>query len=67
MIDAFTISYAPSSIIFSQCQNNPPREVSGSLVFGVSDENNPQILDEVRDVAWLSPSASLYVNSDATL
>ena len=67
LIDAFTISYAPSAIIFSQCQNNPPRKVSSSLVFGVSDENTPEILDEVRDIASALPSASLFVNSEATL
>jgi CHAT domain-containing protein len=67
LIDAFTISYAPSANIFSQCQNNPLQEVSRSLVFGVSDENNPELLDEMRDVASALPSASVFVNSEATL
>ncbi len=67
LIDAFTISYAPSAIIFSQCQNHPRQAGSSSLVLGVLDESAPEILEEVREVASVLPSASLFVGSEATL
>ena len=67
LIDSFTISYAPSASLFSMCQAKPPCARSTSLVLGVPDENAPAILDEVRSVAEVLPSAKLFVGDKATL
>lgn len=66
LCDTFTISYAPSATVFSICQEKPASSNTSSLVLGIADERAPQILDEVKSVAELLPSSSLYVGDQAT-
>jgi CHAT domain-containing protein/tetratricopeptide (TPR) repeat protein len=67
IIDAFTVSYAPSASLFSLCQDKPSHTGAGSLVLGVPDENAPAILDEVRSVSEVLPAAKLFVAGEAKL
>ncbi len=67
LMDSFTISYAPSASLFTLCQRKPPCLATGSLVLGVPDENAPAILDEVRAVSGVLPSAECFVGDAATL
>jgi CHAT domain-containing protein len=67
LIDTFTFSYAPSATLFTLCQRKPARKDGGSLVLGVPDESAPAILDEVRSVSEILPSARLFVGSEANL
>jgi CHAT domain-containing protein/tetratricopeptide (TPR) repeat protein len=66
LCDAFTISYAPSATVFSACQEKPASKNSNSLVFGISDERAPQILQEAQSVAELLPHSSLHLGEQAT-
>ena len=66
LCDSFTVSYAPSGTVFSLCQQKASSQAPGSLVLGIADERAPQILDEVRSVSSLLPSASLHLGEQAT-
>jgi tetratricopeptide (TPR) repeat protein len=66
--DRYTVSTAPSAAIL--LQSLAPRAFPTeprSLVFGVADAAAPSIRDEARVVAALAPSATLFLDEDATL
>jgi CHAT domain-containing protein len=65
LIDAFTISYAPSASIFVHCQEKPCPRTGPSLVLGVPDVQAPLILAEVRAVAKVLPESELIVGAGA--
>ncbi len=65
LIDSFTISYAPSSSIYSHCLRKPSGAAGPSLILGVPDERAPLILDEVQAVAKALPRAGLIVGAAA--
>jgi len=67
LIDEYSISYAPSSTIYALCDRRPPAASRSSLVLGVPDPQTPSILDEVRSVAALLPSAELHVGEEASV
>jgi CHAT domain-containing protein len=66
LIDAFSISYAPSATIYALCHRRPARTGGASLVLGVPEAQTPAIRDEVRWVADRLPHAALYVGDQAT-
>jgi CHAT domain-containing protein len=65
LIDSFTISYAPSSSVYSHCLRKPAKADGPSLILGVPDERAPLILDEVQAVAKALPRAGLIVGAAA--
>ena len=65
LIDAFSVSYAPSATVFALCHRRAGAQ-GGSLVLGSPDPELPFIADEVRSVAARLPDAELYVGADAS-
>jgi CHAT domain-containing protein len=65
LIDAFTISYAPSASIYSLCCYKPANTVGRSLILGVSDSRAPFILEEARSVAEILPESDLFLDAAA--
>ena len=66
LCDAFTISYAPSASVFFACQEKPASTNTDSLVFGITDDRAPQILQEAESVAALLPHSTLRTGNEAT-
>jgi tetratricopeptide (TPR) repeat protein len=66
LIDAYSISYAPSATIYALCHGRPAREDGRSLVLGVPERQTPFILDEAKAVAARLPGAELFLGDDAT-
>ena len=65
VIDAFTISYAPSASIYSLCYHKPANTGGCSLILGVPDPQTSFILEEVQSVARILPQSELYLDADA--
>lgn len=65
LIDAHTISYAPSATIFALCQKKTCTASEKPLVLGIPDARAPLILDEVRSVAKILKGADLIVGEKA--
>lgn len=65
LIDAFTISYAPSAGIYALCHRKPPSAAASSLVLGVPDSRAPFIQDEVQSVARILPAAELVLGAES--
>ena len=66
LIDAFTISYAPSATIYSLCHRKSANTAGCSLILGVPDPQTPFILQEVQSVAEIVPEPNLFLGADAT-
>ncbi len=66
LCDDFSISYAPSATIFALCQQKQPSANSRPVVFGIPDQNAPEIDAEVRAVAEMLPGSELLVGEKAT-
>src|SRR5215475_1608320 len=66
LCDEFTISYAPSATIFALCQQKRPSPNSRPVVFGIADQNAPEIDAEVKAVADMLPGSELFVGERAT-
>jgi CHAT domain-containing protein len=62
----YSISYTPSANVYYLCSTRKTRPSEGALVMGIPDVSAPQILDEVRAVASVLPSAETYVGAEAT-
>ncbi|MBI3669367.1 MAG: CHAT domain-containing protein [Acidobacteria bacterium] len=65
LIDAFSISYAPSASVYQLCGMKKTPAANQSLVLGVPDPLAPHILDEVQAVASALPQARLFVGQEA--
>ncbi|HMI49895.1 MAG TPA: CHAT domain-containing protein [Candidatus Saccharimonadales bacterium] len=65
LIDAFTVSYAPSASVYAFCQSAPPIAAGESLIFGVPDNLAPYIEEEVQAVARILPSPQLFLGERA--
>lgn len=65
LIDAHTVSYAPSATVFALCQQKRAGATGAPLVMGIPDAQAPLILDEVRRVAEILSDAELVVGGDA--
>ena len=66
LVDAFTVSYAPSAGVHAMCAEAKVREDGGALVLGVPDAQAPFIEHEVRAVAEALPGARVFVGAEAT-
>ena len=66
LCDEFAISYAPSATIFALCQQKLPSPNSHPVVFGIADQNAPEIDSEVKAVADMLPGSELFVGEKAT-
>jgi tetratricopeptide (TPR) repeat protein len=64
LVDAYSISYAPSATVFALCQGRGGGR--GSLVLGVPEAHTPFIEEEVRAVAASLPPAELHIGAAAT-
>jgi CHAT domain-containing protein len=67
LCDDFTISYAPSATIFALCQRKEANANLQPVVFGVADQNAPEIDVEVRAVAEILPGSELIAGDKATV
>lgn len=67
VIDACTVSYAPSASVYALADRQPATSAVQSLVLAVSDERAPLIEAEARQVAAALPQARLHVGAEATL
>jgi len=65
LIDAFSVSYAPSSTIYAHCQSKSSSGSGRPLILGVPDERAPLILEEVRAVAKALGDSELIVGDAA--
>jgi CHAT domain-containing protein len=66
LIDAYSVSYAPSATVYALCHGRPARGREDSLVLGVPEPHTPCIADEAREVAARLPGARLFVGDEAT-
>ncbi|MGE0455079.1 MAG: CHAT domain-containing protein [Vicinamibacteria bacterium] len=66
LLDAYSVSYAPSASIFALCQGRRPA-AGGSLVLGVPDVRAPFILQEAQAVAARLPRPELLLGAGATV
>jgi CHAT domain-containing protein/tetratricopeptide (TPR) repeat protein len=66
LVDAFTISYAPSASVYAVCQGKPDTSKQRTLILGVPDQRAPQILSEVQSVAGILPAPELFIGDKAT-
>jgi len=67
LCDDFTISYAPSATIFALCQRKEANANLRPVVFGVADQNAPEIDAEVKAVAEILPGSELLAGEKATV
>src|SRR5882672_12117573 len=67
LCDDFTISYAPSATIFALCQRKEANPSLRPVVFGVADQNAPEIDAEVKAVAEILPGSELLAGEKATV
>jgi CHAT domain-containing protein len=66
LIDAFTISYAPSASVYRLCAAPRPHAGGEALIMGVPDARAPYIEDEVHAVARALPQARVFLGDEAT-
>jgi CHAT domain-containing protein/Tfp pilus assembly protein PilF len=66
LIERCEISYAPSAATFQQCLQRSPGDLRRALLMGVSDEQAPRILDEIRTLSELFPEVTSLVEEAAT-
>jgi CHAT domain-containing protein len=65
LIDAFTVSYAPSASIYALCRQQQVNTTGGSLILGVPDALAPLIGEEVEAVAATLPESELFLGEAA--
>ena len=66
VIDAGTVSYAPSASVYALADGRPATSAVQSLVLAVPDERAPLIEAEARQVAAALPEATLLIGTEAT-
>jgi len=66
LIDAFTISYAPSASVYRLCCAAGPRADGEALIMGVPDARAPYIENEIQAVGRMLPGARVFVGDEAT-
>jgi CHAT domain-containing protein len=65
LIDAFTVSYAPSASIYALCRQQQVNTTGRSLILGVPDALAPLIGEEVEVVAATLPGSELFLGEAA--
>jgi len=66
LIDAFSVSYAPSATVYALCHGRVTNSTGPSLILGVPEPQTPFILQEVQSVAARLPRPELYLGREAT-
>ncbi len=66
LLDAFSVSYAPSATVFAKCQARTFDSQHGTLVMGVPDTAAPLIGQEAASIAHSMPDSTLLLGADAT-
>ena len=66
LIDALTISYAPSASVYVQCCRKQFKRAGGALILGVPDPQAPSIEQEIEAVYRALPQAEVFVGSEAS-
>src|SRR5437773_6775462 len=66
LIDAFSVSYAPSATVYALCHDRVTNTSGPSLILGVPEPQTPFILQEVQSVAARLPRPELYLGPEAT-
>ena len=66
LIDAFSVSYAPSATVYALCHGRETNRTGPSLILGVPEAQTPFILQEVQSVAARLPRPELYLGREAT-
>jgi CHAT domain-containing protein len=66
MIDAFTVSYAPSAGIYALCRGREVNTSGASLILGVPDAFAPLIGEEAAVVAATLPQSELFLGAGAS-
>jgi len=66
LLDAYTISYAPSASVFALCQTARAEAGMGSLVLGIPDERAPLIRQEVESVHNALPGSQVFLGESAS-
>jgi CHAT domain-containing protein len=66
LLERFEISYAPSTRVYSLCQQSPPRRSGKALVMSVPDPLIPAVTDESRAVTRHLPGATVLSDGQAT-
>lgn len=67
LLDACTVSYAPSATIYALCHNRPANTDGPSLILGAPDLKAPYVLEEVQSVARAIPQPDLFVGEKANV
>lgn len=65
LIDAFTISYAPSASLYVQCHQAQDRQSGPALILGIADERTPYVQEELRALEAIFPAAKVFSGADA--
>jgi CHAT domain-containing protein len=66
LIDAFTVSYAPSASIYVQCCRKRIKPTGGALILGVPDSRTPSICQEIEAVSRAFPDAKVFLGPKAS-
>jgi CHAT domain-containing protein len=66
LVDATTISYAPSASVYVQCCRKRFNLTGGTLILGVPDPQAPSIRDEIRAVSQAFPDGEVFLGPKAT-
>ena len=66
LVDAFTISYAPSASVYVQCCRKQFNREGGSLILGVPDPQAPSIREEIEAVSRALPKAEVFLGPKAS-
>jgi tetratricopeptide (TPR) repeat protein len=66
LIDAFTVSYAPSAGIYALCRQQQVNTSGASLILGLPDALAPLIAEETAVVAATLPDPELFLGDDAS-
>lgn len=66
LLDAYSVSYAPSASIYLQCHHKPGGAGSGALILGVPSPQTPFVYEEIQSVAMTLPKSELFIGPDAS-
>lgn len=66
LVDAFTISYAPSASVYVKCCRKRFKHAGEALILGVPDPRTPSIRKEIEAVSRALPNAKVFLGPKAT-
>ena len=66
LIDAHSVSYAPSASIYTVCTQKKVNTSGDALLMGVPDQNAPSINEELRALSGILPDPKTYIGNAAS-